>query len=80
MALNIDHFIPFNEFQQRMTKLIAEHRQVPLLEGVERVYLPGEIEHLKREKRLKSGIPLENYIIGSLTQLAEELGLDTNFL
>jgi LDH2 family malate/lactate/ureidoglycolate dehydrogenase len=76
MALNIDHFIPFGEFQERMARLMAEHRQVPLLKGVEQIYLPGEIEHLKRAQRLQSGIPLEAYVVESLLELGGALDLD----
>jgi LDH2 family malate/lactate/ureidoglycolate dehydrogenase len=80
LALDINRFMPLDEFQQRMAKLMAEHREVPLLKGVDRIYLPGEIEHLKRDQRLKSGIPLETYVVESLAQLGKALDLSTNFL
>jgi LDH2 family malate/lactate/ureidoglycolate dehydrogenase len=79
-VLDIDHFVPVADFLQRMTNLIAEHRSVPLVRGGDRIYLPGEIEYLKREQRLKTGIPLEDYVIASLVQLGTEIGLDTNAL
>jgi LDH2 family malate/lactate/ureidoglycolate dehydrogenase len=78
--MDIEQFIPLAEFRQRMNELMAEHRDVPVANGVERLYLPGEIEHLRREQRLVSGIPLEPYIIEALTQLGEELRLDTSIL
>jgi LDH2 family malate/lactate/ureidoglycolate dehydrogenase len=80
MALDIEHFLPQAEFQQRITTLLNEHRGVPLAPGVERVYLPGEIEHLKRVERLQSGIPLEPYVVEALIGLGEEMGLDTHVL
>lgn len=80
MALDIDQFIPLAEFRQRMAELVAEHREIPLAKGVERIYLPGELEYLRRKERLASGIPLELYIVEALTQLGEELGLDSSLL
>jgi LDH2 family malate/lactate/ureidoglycolate dehydrogenase len=80
MALNIPHFLPTEEFQKRIAALIAEHRGVPLAKGTERIYLPGEIESLKRRQRLEQGIPLESYIVDSLVQVGEQMGLDTKAL
>jgi len=79
-ALDINHFLPLAEFQSRMATLISEHRTVPLAKGVERIYLPGEIEYLKRQQRLQTGIPLETYIFESLIQFGEKNGLDTSEL
>ncbi|PYV87012.1 MAG: lactate dehydrogenase [Acidobacteria bacterium] len=80
MALDIAQFMPLTEFQERMDVLIAQQREVPLAKGVERIYLPGEIEHFKREQRLKTGIPLEPYVIEALAQLGVEMDLDTTGL
>jgi len=76
MALAIEHFIPLAEFRQSMTRVVAEQRAVPLAKGVERIYLPGEIEHHKRQQRLQNGIPLEAYVINALTEVGAELGLE----
>lgn len=79
-VLDISQFMPLPEFQERMAMLVAEHRNVPLAQGVERIYLPGEIEHQKREQRLKTGIPLEAYIVESLVQFGQKAGLETSGL
>lgn len=80
MAIDINHFMPLAEFQQRMVNLIHEHRDVPRLPGVEQIFLPGEIEHLKRKQRLESGIPLDPYVLVALIQVGQELDLDTRAL
>jgi ureidoglycolate dehydrogenase (NAD+) len=77
MALNIDHFMPLDTFRERMAQLLSEHREVPRANGVERIYLPGEMEHEKRMQRLTAGIPLESHVIEALTALGRELELDT---
>jgi LDH2 family malate/lactate/ureidoglycolate dehydrogenase len=80
LAIEISHFMPLMEFKQRMSRLVAEQRYVPLAPGVERIFLPGEIEYEKKKRRLQSGIPLEPYIIESLTALGRDMGLETGFL
>ena len=77
MALDIGHFMPLDAFRERMAHLIREHRGVPRGAGVERIYLPGEIEHDRRVQRLGAGIPLEPYVITALMALGKELDLDT---
>jgi LDH2 family malate/lactate/ureidoglycolate dehydrogenase len=75
LALDIAHFIPLAEFRQGMAQMVAEQRDAPLAKGVDRIYLPGEIEHGKRQQRLLHGVPLEAYVVQSLVQLGQELGV-----
>jgi LDH2 family malate/lactate/ureidoglycolate dehydrogenase len=76
LALDIKQMMPLATFQQRLAGLMAEHQNVPLANGVKRIYLPGEIEYLKREQRLKSGIPLEVFVVEALSQLGRDLKLN----
>jgi LDH2 family malate/lactate/ureidoglycolate dehydrogenase len=80
MALDIAHFLPLADFRRRMADLIGEHRAVPLASGVERIWLPGEMEHEKRLERLKNGIPLEPYIVEALAAVGRDLKMDVAFL
>jgi LDH2 family malate/lactate/ureidoglycolate dehydrogenase len=75
LALDIAHFIPLEEFRRSMAQVVAEQRAVALAKCIDRIYLPGEIEHLKRQERLETGIPLERYVIDALRQLGAELGI-----
>jgi LDH2 family malate/lactate/ureidoglycolate dehydrogenase len=76
LALDIAHFIGLADFRRSMAQMVAEQRAAPLAKGVERIYLPGEIEHRKRQERLLAGIPLEPYVLAALVQVGEELGLE----
>jgi LDH2 family malate/lactate/ureidoglycolate dehydrogenase len=78
MALDIGHFVSLHEFRRAMAQLVAEQRAAPLAQGVERIYLPGEIEHRKRQERLRTGIPLEAYILNALREIGLELGIDSS--
>ena len=74
-ALNIENFVPLNEFTETMDETIRTIRASKTAEGVERVYLPGEIEWLHRQKCLREGIPLHKNHLESLANLANELGV-----
>lgn len=76
-ALDPTMFMPIDEFKARMETLIAEIKSSTLMEGIERVYVPGEIEYEKREKALKEGIPLPAATLEALEKFREEAGIET---
>ena len=43
--------------------------------GVERIWLPGEMEHVTRQERLVAGIPLHAAMLAELETLAGEAGV-----
>ncbi|MBU1207239.1 MAG: Ldh family oxidoreductase [Proteobacteria bacterium] len=45
------------------------------MEGVERIWLPGEMEFHKIRERSERGIPLAPAVVQHLRQLASELNL-----
>ena len=42
----------------------------------EKVYLPGEIEHITCEKRMREGIPVHNETWDSMSRIASEFGIE----
>ena len=75
-ALNVESFVPLDEFTKTMDETIRTIRASKTAEGVERVYLPGEIEWLHRQKCLREGIPLHKNHLESLANLAKELNVE----
>lgn len=75
-ALNVASFVPLEEFTQGMDKTIRTIHASKTAEGVERVYLPGEIEWLNRQKFLKDGLPLHRGHLQELVNLGRELGVE----
>jgi LDH2 family malate/lactate/ureidoglycolate dehydrogenase len=75
MAINIESFIPIDQFNQRMDYLINEIHSAPKAEGDQRLYAPGELEFTRREKALKHGIDLPDDVTANLRGLAEDLNL-----
>ena len=65
-----------DQFRQRMAQAIEEIRQSPRAKGVERIYLPGEMEWERREQALREGIDLPEDVTANLRLLADELELE----
>jgi LDH2 family malate/lactate/ureidoglycolate dehydrogenase len=80
IALDIDRFVGLNTFRQRVGDLIAEIRATELMEGVERVWLPGELEWHRSQDRRANGIPIALEAHSGLLALAKELDLDQSLL
>ncbi len=74
-ALDVERFLPGGQFRPRVDALIRDVRSSARAEGVERIYVPGEIEHERREVRLREGIPLPTALVAELDQLAASAGL-----
>ena len=75
MALDVGHMMPVNEFKQRMDVQIRQMRNSDKAKGVERVYLPGEIELERKENFLRDGIAFATEIVEDLDAMAETLGI-----
>jgi LDH2 family malate/lactate/ureidoglycolate dehydrogenase len=63
-------------FLRDMQSLIAEIRNSPRASGVDKIYLPGEIEWLKKQERVESGIPVPESLLAALKKLAQELDVE----
>jgi L-2-hydroxycarboxylate dehydrogenase (NAD+) len=74
-AINVDSFTPLDDFTAKMDETVGKIRSSKTADGFERVYLPGEIEWLNREKFLRDGIPLHRQHLQDLANLGEELGV-----
>lgn len=80
IALNIAAFQPISEFSKRMDHYIAELKSVPLAQGFDEVFYPGEIEARNDQRNRTEGLVLPDDTIVDLKKLADELGLKANFL
>ena len=62
-----------------MDRLVQQLRELPRLQGVDRIYLAGEKEFEAEEQNRELGIPLPGAERESLWALAERLGLEVQF-
>ena len=74
VAIKPDLFMSLEGFKERMDYLYQRVVGCENMAGVERIYFPGEIEHIEREKRLREGIPLVRAEVDALNGEAERVG------
>ncbi|MEI8001086.1 MAG: Ldh family oxidoreductase [Actinomycetes bacterium] len=74
VALDPSHYGPMDAFRADVDRLVADiHASTPA-EGVERVLVPGELEHHRRIDRLEHGIPLAPALVEELSRLGADTG------
>jgi LDH2 family malate/lactate/ureidoglycolate dehydrogenase len=74
VAIKPDLFMSIEEFKERMDYLYQRVVGSERMTGTDRIYFPGEIEDLNKEKRSKDGIPLVDAEIQALNKEAERVG------
>jgi LDH2 family malate/lactate/ureidoglycolate dehydrogenase len=79
IALDIAAMQPLAEFGARMERLIAELKSVPLAQGFDEVFYPGEIEARNDGLNRAQGIALPPDTLQDLAQLGRELGIAVPF-
>lgn len=77
IAFNIENFMPINDFNARVEKLIQSMKDVPLADGFEEILFPGELE--ERNMRKGRGIVLPAKTRSELASLAADLSVPLAF-
>lgn len=72
IAINIESFIPLEDFKERLDWVVKELKSSPLAEGSKGVFVPGEIEYEEELKRKEKGIPISEQIWKDLQKLSED--------
>jgi LDH2 family malate/lactate/ureidoglycolate dehydrogenase len=74
-AIDISRFMEPARFKERLSQMCAEIRATERAEGVERIYVPGEIEHEKQRTYERDGIPIAEGVRRDFKAVADELGI-----
>lgn len=72
-VLQIEAFSSAHTFFERLGDRLTEIRNSPRGQGVDRIYIPGEIEWECEQERRRNGIPIGTATLKALNDLAEEL-------
>ncbi|MGG0720285.1 Ldh family oxidoreductase [Robertmurraya massiliosenegalensis] len=75
IVMRPDLFQSLEEYQKKVDNYITQIRQVQKMKGIERIYLPGEIELEKEAIRREEGIPLSKSMYQELSEIGSELGV-----
>jgi LDH2 family malate/lactate/ureidoglycolate dehydrogenase len=75
LVIDVARFIGIDRFKESASQLSGFVKNAAKAEGVEELYLPGEIEFRKEKERLASGIPIDGKVLAELNELAVSLGV-----
>ncbi len=75
MAIDLSAFGDVDGFKTRVDHLVRELRGSERMPGVERIWLPGEQSHERRQSNERDGIPIGTALIKQLDVFALELGI-----
>jgi LDH2 family malate/lactate/ureidoglycolate dehydrogenase len=64
-------------FKQRVDQLVREIHASERMPGFDRIWVPGEQSHLKRERHLAQGIDVPASLVRELDAVARQLGVPT---
>ncbi|GAB4114151.1 MAG: Ldh family oxidoreductase [Candidatus Caldatribacteriota bacterium] len=78
-AIRVSSFIEQKIFEKEIDELNARIRNSKRAKGIERIYLPGEIEFEVQKEREKNGIPISSGVYNSLREIAQELQVNLTF-
>jgi len=77
-AINIEKFLSVEEFKKKIDGYIQSVKECPRKEGVDEIYLPGELEYLSTIRKRKEGILLPKEVLKKLIILEKSyLGTHT---
>ena len=75
LVIDLAAFGDPDHFKHQVDKLVRDIRSSERLPGVERIWLPGEQSHNKRERYTTQGIPVAPTLVSELNALAAEWGI-----
>jgi LDH2 family malate/lactate/ureidoglycolate dehydrogenase len=75
VAISVEAFEELAQFKRDVDALIRDLRSSRKLPGVDRIWLPGEQSHAKRQDRTRRGVPIPDALRTSLDALARDLGI-----
>jgi uncharacterized oxidoreductase len=75
LAIKIESFIDVAEYKREVQILIDWIKSSPTMPGVEKIYLPGEIEEEKRRQRETEGVFVEDGTWQEILAVADELNI-----
>jgi ureidoglycolate dehydrogenase (NAD+) len=80
LGIRIDGFIEPEAFKQKVDHYIQFIKSTKLAEGVNEVYLPGELEHKKEMSSRNEGILLPDTVMNQLVTCAKEAKVDDSII
>ncbi len=74
-AINVEALLPLSKFRAAANAFISVIKATPKAVGVERIFIPGEIERQQETARRRDGFTLSPERLAELDEIARRLGL-----
>lgn len=71
-AISLDVLMPISVYKERVEHFTEHIRRTRKAQGIDRIYLPGEIEALRAKQRLISGIPIQLSLYNEVKDLIDK--------
>jgi len=75
MAMDLGKLMPLDTFKRNLAEMLHEFTALEPATGFDWVYYPGQIEGLRRERRLAEGIPVDPGLVTELAGLGERFNV-----
>jgi len=75
-AINIESFMPLNQFKKEMDELIRAIKRSKPMPGFQEIVIPGEPEFKTEQKRIKEGIYVPEKTWTEIAEIAKALNVD----
>jgi LDH2 family malate/lactate/ureidoglycolate dehydrogenase len=79
IAIDIEWFMPVEEFKARMDDFIKDVKAAELRPGFDEILVPGEIDYRREQGYRQDGAKLDARVFDQLAELAEKLGIEFPF-
>ena len=76
LVLNPDGWVGREAFQEHVREFVQRVRDLPPADGVDRILLPGELEHGRWEVAEREGAVIDSIVFDDLDAIAVEVGID----
>jgi LDH2 family malate/lactate/ureidoglycolate dehydrogenase len=80
IAIDIEHFMPMDEFKTHMDGYIQSIKTMKKARGVDEIFLPGENSRKREKDSMDSGIDLSEKALESLDKILEDIGSERRML
>jgi LDH2 family malate/lactate/ureidoglycolate dehydrogenase len=74
IVIDVSHFMDVESFKEMMENYFNMVKNLKKAEGVEEIFIPGEIEYRKEKKSLEEGVEISDKLAGSLNELLKKVG------
>jgi LDH2 family malate/lactate/ureidoglycolate dehydrogenase len=78
IAIDIEWFMPVDEFKSRMDAFIAEIKSSKVRPGFDEILVPGEIDYRREQGYRETGAQIDSEIFEQLRAMAQSLNIEFN--